>query len=172
MSLKAIPTAYKGYRFRSRLEARWAILLDTLGWSWEYELEGFDLGGGDFYLPDFALTGGEYDRGVQCWIEVKPIDPTTDELRKAQKLALQSNLPVAFAIGAPDAIAISEGLGGYDPSSGRYCPHGLVSINSYCRRKWNRPGLLMAGACLRDEDDYAACVSARAARFEHGERCK
>jgi hypothetical protein len=29
MSAKAIETHYKGYRFRSRLEARWAVFFDT-----------------------------------------------------------------------------------------------------------------------------------------------
>jgi hypothetical protein len=42
--IKAIETRYKGYRFRSRLEARWAVFFDALGVEWEYEKEGFDLG--------------------------------------------------------------------------------------------------------------------------------
>jgi hypothetical protein len=29
--LQAIETFYRGYRFRSRLEARWAVLFDALG---------------------------------------------------------------------------------------------------------------------------------------------
>lgn len=44
--LKAIQTEYKGYLFRSRLEARWAVFLDSLGVKWEYEPEGYDLGNG------------------------------------------------------------------------------------------------------------------------------
>ena len=44
--LRAIQTEYKGYRFRSRLEARWAVFFDTLGVKWEYEPEGYDLGNG------------------------------------------------------------------------------------------------------------------------------
>ena len=44
--LKAIETEYKGYRFRSRLEARWAVFFDACGVSWEYEPEGYDLGNG------------------------------------------------------------------------------------------------------------------------------
>lgn len=31
--MKAIETRYKGYRFRSRLEARWAVFFDALGLS-------------------------------------------------------------------------------------------------------------------------------------------
>ena len=37
--LKPIPTVYKGYRFRSRLEARWAVFFDACGAKWEYEPE-------------------------------------------------------------------------------------------------------------------------------------
>ena len=39
--IKSIETNYKGYRFRSRTEARYAIFFDELGIKWEYELEGF-----------------------------------------------------------------------------------------------------------------------------------
>lgn len=35
-----IETIYKGYRFRSRLEARWAVFLDACDADWEYEPEG------------------------------------------------------------------------------------------------------------------------------------
>ena len=39
--IKAIETYYKGYRFRSRLEARWAVFFDAAGIKYEYEPEGF-----------------------------------------------------------------------------------------------------------------------------------
>ena len=59
-SVKAIETRYAGYRFRSRLEARWAVLFDHLGIKWEYEPQGYactyrlTLDEGTFpYLPDF-----------------------------------------------------------------------------------------------------------------------
>lgn len=55
MTIKPIETYYNGYRFRSRSEARWAVLLDTIGMKYIYEMEGFDLGGGVRYLPDFYL---------------------------------------------------------------------------------------------------------------------
>ena len=60
--IKAIETTYKGYRFRSRLEARWAVFFDTLGIKWQYENEGYqkevELNTGLKtlrYLPDFFL---------------------------------------------------------------------------------------------------------------------
>lgn len=67
MMIRAIETAYKGYRFRSRLEARWAVFFDTMGWEYEYEPEGFLLESG-MYLPDFFVLS------LDMWVEVKPRD--------------------------------------------------------------------------------------------------
>src|SRR5215207_10140965 len=67
MTIKAIETCYKGYRFRSRLEARWAVAFDAAGIPWEYEQEGFDVHG-RWYLPDFVITTPE----GKCVVEIKP----------------------------------------------------------------------------------------------------
>lgn len=61
----AIPTIFSGVTFRSRLEARWALLLDALGVAWRYEAEGFNLPSG-YYLPDFWLPE------PRLWLEIKP----------------------------------------------------------------------------------------------------
>ncbi len=53
--MKAIETEYKGYKFRSRLEARWAVFFDIMGIRWEYESEGIVLSNGTPYFPDFYL---------------------------------------------------------------------------------------------------------------------
>ena len=58
-----IPTEYKGYRFRSRLEARWAAFFDLLNWKWEYEPRDFN-----GWIPDFALIGKQV-----TYVEIKPI---------------------------------------------------------------------------------------------------
>lgn len=64
--IKAIETRYAGCRFRSRLEARWAVFFDTLGIPWTYEPEGYLVGPDSTpYLPDFWLPG----EGL--WVEVK-----------------------------------------------------------------------------------------------------
>lgn len=55
MDIKPIETIYKGYRFRSRLEARWAVFFDNMGIKWLYEHEGYVLENGEYYLPDFFL---------------------------------------------------------------------------------------------------------------------
>ncbi len=65
--IKAIETRYAGCRFRSRLEARWAVFFDHLGIEWQYEPQGFDIAG-TRYLPDFYLPG----HGL--WVEVKGTD--------------------------------------------------------------------------------------------------
>lgn len=53
--IKAIETIYNGYRFRSRLEARWAVFFDEANIEYEYEPEGFIGYLGAKYLPDFYL---------------------------------------------------------------------------------------------------------------------
>jgi len=76
--IKAIETVYNGYRFRSRLEARWAVFFDELSIGWEYEPQGFNLGKLGYYLPDFLLPD------IRYVIEIKGIEPTLDEYRKLE----------------------------------------------------------------------------------------
>ena len=70
-TIKPIETVYNGYRFRSRLEARWAVFFDACGVEWEYEPEGYDLGNGVYYLPDFLLHGVDGRSGSDLYVEVK-----------------------------------------------------------------------------------------------------
>ena len=70
-SITAIQTEYKGYRFRSRLEARWAVFFDACHVNWEYEPEGFALPNGQFYLPDFLLHGCAGRSPSDLYVEVK-----------------------------------------------------------------------------------------------------
>lgn len=83
MSIKPIETVYNGYHFRSRLEARWAVFFDAAGIKYEYEPEGFDVGNGICYLPDFYLPNVELrhtdERGL--YIEVKGHLTDDDKLK-------------------------------------------------------------------------------------------
>lgn len=70
MSIQPIQTRYAGHRFRSRLEARWAVFFDRLGIRWTYEEQGYVITDpwGDVrrnYLPDFHLPD------LDVWAEVK-----------------------------------------------------------------------------------------------------
>jgi hypothetical protein len=64
MTIHAIETRYAGCRFRSRLEARWAVFFDTLKLRWEYEPQGYYIGswctkGCAIIGPDPDATGWE-----------------------------------------------------------------------------------------------------------------
>lgn len=76
--LTPIETYYDGCRFRSRLEARWAVFFNYMGIRWEYEPQGFLINRPGYgtqtpYLPDFLLP----DCGT--WIEVKGNENTLSE---------------------------------------------------------------------------------------------
>lgn len=85
MVIQAIETRYAGCRFRSRLEARWAVFFDTLNIKWEYEPEGirFDT---HTYLPDFWLPR------EKIYVEVKGDDSlATPEYRAMLADAIDYN---------------------------------------------------------------------------------
>ena len=105
MTVKAIETTYKGYRFRSRLEARWAVFLDSFNEEWQYEVEGFELPSGR-YLPDFWLPR------LHCWLEIKGVEPTSGETDRCYDLAHATDKPVAMAWGLPYAAQEYEGWRG------------------------------------------------------------
>lgn len=100
--IKAIDTNYKGYKFRSRLEARFAVFLDALNVDWDYEIEGFDLPMTGKYLPDFflpknGLCGLNTD---PLWVEVKAGIATEEETDKLRELAVMTKITGAFFYGS------------------------------------------------------------------------
>lgn len=98
MTITAIETQYAGCRFRSRLEARWAVFFDRLGIRWEYEPQGF-AGPGWRYLPDFYLP--QINGGL--WFEVKPDNPAITENPAWIKLVegTKKELIVAYGMWRP-----------------------------------------------------------------------
>jgi hypothetical protein len=105
--LRAIETQYRGYRFRSRLEARWAVFFDALDMKWEYEKEGYELPDGTRYLPDFFVRfsppWAEYHPpGGGYWFEIKPAGAPTDaEKEKAHWLSRVTPHAVYILCGDP-----------------------------------------------------------------------
>jgi len=170
--LKAIETVYNGYRFRSRLEARWAVFFDVLGIKYDYEPEGFDLADAGWYLPDFWLSQ------VKMWGEVKPCELTVDETEKAKTLAKLSGYPVLLLIGTPenkpyDAWEWGEwaaDLGDkvefakIDYCLTMYHDYPIKEGRFYCM-----PGDYGLGGDAYWDDTEEAALAARQARFEHGE---
>jgi hypothetical protein len=91
--IKAIQTKYKGYRFRSRLEARWAVFFDSCGIKWVYEPEGFLLNNGESYLPDFYLPG------ENIYAEVKA---DSGDFRKAKLFCETTQNHILLLEGVPE----------------------------------------------------------------------
>lgn len=108
VNIKAIETIYNGYRFRSRLEARWAVFFDSLGVEYQYEPEGFVLNDGTPYLPDFYLP----NQGM--WIEIKPYsDESDDSLNKALAFSHHHRICLIYgesSIGKFTAYLFENGL--------------------------------------------------------------
>lgn len=88
--IQAIETIYKGYRFRSRSEARWAVFFDTLGIKYIYEPEGYVFDDGTHYLPDFYLPNSK------TFFEVKGLELTKEDELKIDKLITYSGKNVAI----------------------------------------------------------------------------
>ena len=180
--IKAIETVYNGYRFRSRLEARWAVFFDTLGVKYEYEKEGFDLGDAGWYLPDFWLET------VEMWAEVKPVAFTTEEENKCVLLAEGTQHSVLMLDGIPDQDHM-YGLMLWIPeqkiideiypgvTTEEVIPAGIDGIlvtldDSYIHsehRWWSSEGHGRACGYNASDTTKAAYRAARQARFEHGE---
>lgn len=86
--IKPIETRYAGHRFRSRLEARWCVLFEQLGFEWHYEEEGYELPSGR-YLPDFRIVHRSLAGPRDIWVEVKGRfghDDLTKVIRAAMEL--------------------------------------------------------------------------------------
>lgn len=96
MQVKPIETMFDGHRFRSRLEARWAVAFKALRLPYEYEVEGFELSGGVRYLPDFFLPT------LGVFVEVKPRPEITREAwEKIVRLAVDGERELLLIVGPP-----------------------------------------------------------------------
>lgn len=119
-TIKAIETHYAGHRFRSRLEARWAVFFDHLEIEWQYEPEGFELSTGVRYLPDFYLPKAD------LWVEVKAVMSHKD-LMKVLRATVE--LPVHRRLTLEPRLIVLGNLP--RPSDGDPTPapmHSLLSV--------------------------------------------
>lgn len=190
LTMKAIETIYKGYRFRSRLEARWAVFFDTLGVKWEYEKEGYDLDG-VWYLPDFWLPEQE------CWFEVKgdkkAVEYCGDNYNLYQSFSGQLGPLVVFTdtdidiSGTKFILDDHESNGGFTVADVNWyhCPEFGFQLSLRCSYRCTvftngyDDKVKVCASCNVGKDTQhdahhprliAAYTAARQARFEHGER--
>lgn len=176
--IHAIETFYKNYRFRSRLEARWAVFFDVLRIQWEYELEGFTFDDKN-YLPDFYLP--TFDGGMYC--EVKPLG---GDFSLAIQFARASKSSVWLCEGTPDyraynvatfvpekyadvgfpekyVLCLLTGIPNADQAQGEN--------RMYTQPEYENDDLSIPQEYLRGLGTtfLTAVKAARSARFEHGE---
>lgn len=95
LAIQAIPTEFRGVRYRSRLEARWATAFHALGLRYEYELQGYNTSAG-YYLPDFWLP--EW----RMFAEVKPAPFTREQKAKCAAVSHGTGFPFLLLPGSPD----------------------------------------------------------------------
>lgn len=185
MDIKPIETKYKGYKFRSRLEARWAVFFDAAGIEWEYETEGYQFDDGTKYLPDFYLPESKQ------FFEVKGVMTETD-MQKIKKL-ISCGKDVAIGYSDYTFQACSDYLISEEKQEYGMCLD-LKDMSELCRcpncRKFFFLGLYGTWSCRccgeylgDDREVYAdgelynvdkkiqrAITAAKQARFEHGEK--
>lgn len=183
-NLKAIETGYKGYRFRSRLEARWAVFFDAMRVGWEYEREGFDLGEAGLYLPDFWISpihfrDKRYEGGCPptpgWWVEIKPTELTAGEETLCSELAMTTGHVV---------YALAGNIGATEFKTYKWHPRhpnlGGIKVRSINQDMWMfdeyYQDVFLYYLCTQStqiesgkRELDAAFKAARSARFEHGE---
>jgi len=156
--LRPIETVYKGYRFRSRLEARWGVFFDALSLQWEYEKEGFELTDGR-YLPDFWIST------VNMWAEVKP-EYQFD--KRARNLVLQLASHTGFEVLMLGGTPFNQPYPGITPDGCEY-EYCLTNHHDYPQKEHRF--FAEPADYEREWDDTEEAVEfARSARFEHGEQ--
>jgi hypothetical protein len=196
VSIAAIPTRYAGCRFRSRLEARWAVFFDAMGIEWQYEPQGYKIGGRN-YLPDFLLP--------KCgtWVEVKGSEDALDKrlMRVASRklpempwhgdgpgprLMILGPIPVPpspeWSLTDRNEPIFFAGDLGWIGFSGEWNRYGFGHWPDH-GRPWYWDSAGEDSWTVAEEGDYwdcqhgsdpftesrAAYLAARGARFEHGE---
>lgn len=177
-NIKPIETFYNGYRFRSRLEARWAVFFDALGIKYEYEPEGYVLNNEIYYLPDFVLHvrhraySNEYE---PIFAEVKGV-MTQKDFEKIEQFSEHKKIIVLGSLPKDDNeyFEIHSGNFGMGMYDGVFHSYRYIDGDEYPAAfsiYKNEPWI-----CGPDHEEWdlgksmnVALIKARQARFEHGE---
>lgn len=172
---KAIETVYNGYRFRSRLEARWAVFFDACGIKYQYEPEGFELDDGTYYLPDFYLpdVGGRAHGGL--WVEVKGVMTETDRHKvdlfskagSAHSVLVVGEIPSGSYTLRQDVGSLDDGYWNCETVDGDFYPIEFYREADGSIGIWGVDNVDDFSGFDWFEDKY---IKARQARFEHGEK--
>lgn len=160
--LQPIQTEWRGYKFRSRLEARWAVFFAALGIPFEYEPEGFDIDG-QRYLPDFYLPN------QLTWVEIKPRRQEKSYEKEFKLLRSICNKSFGLFIAGSPGISKEDYFVTVACESLQHNPY-IVPFGWFRRHpppahKW----LFVDVEEWHNADVESALLLARQARFEFGE---
>lgn len=159
--LKAISTAYGGCNFRSRLEARWAIYFDAIGWRWNYEPEGFELPSGVKYLPDFWFPA------FNLYAEIKHEGAPTSAFNKARGFG-GCGFPILLLEGLPERRAYPLCAPTRNPGDLTVSVSLMPARMKYAPLFYG-PTFALGEFSHYDQPTLAACALAKSARFEFGD---
>jgi hypothetical protein len=154
----AIETVYDGYRFRSRLEARWAVFFKTARIRYIYEPECFrmptdgELYLPDFYLPDVNMRTTEDKGGIYVEVKPPPLNFNTEEGKhlcvRLTELSWITGRSVLLIEGMPalwESYFDAEGYGHYE-----------ITITPNFDERWDHRML------------FARCYKCFRVRVQHG----
>ena len=187
-NITPIETSYKGHRFRSRLEARWAVFFETLRIPWLYEPEGFHFNG-HMYLPDFFLPTLNHRSmsGDGTYAEIKPGNVDKSYSQMLSDFTESSGKTLILLASGTVEHSPSWHNGGdfhyeYTPCGG--WDNCMLFAKCYrCGKikiEFSEGNYMQCEECCGKKDKWcsaddnhpdllAAVVAAKSARFEHGE---
>lgn len=129
--VKSIKTIYKNIYFRSRLEARYAVLFDLLGIKWIYEQKGYQFSDGTKYLPDFYFPDDHSFFEAKGIMNEKDMDKITHLINDCGSKVIIGYQSFHFQVG--EAQSYSGGIETEDwsflalcESCGKYSFHGSL----------------------------------------------
>lgn len=139
----ALVTEYAGVRFRSRLEARTAVFMDSVNIKWKYEVFTCRFPpecDKSSYTPDFFLPE------LQLFVEIKPAFPHIDEMKACEDFVKTTGTPIILLFG--DALGSAYRCSKKD--GGRFYSHANVQRGM----TWDSEGQRIGGDVLwiRSED--------------------
>jgi len=183
--IKPLETLWNGNRYRSRLEARWAVFLESLKIDFEYEREGYQTKSGRGYLPDFWLPNVGV-RGVAppgTWLEIKPNEPSGEEMSDLGDVCEFTGASGIIAMGRPPLEMMwgTEWLIQVAVRGEYWWDNSMLIVECVkCGRfkfEFSEGNYMKCPYCggITDESTVDIALAAEAAslaRFEHGERWK
>lgn len=141
--VEAKPTTYRKTRYKSRLEARWAVFLDYHFLVDQFAYEPLKVAHPDkrwTYIPDFVLKVGP----LHFFLEVKPVQPTDEYMEVLHQFAQVLRYPLLLATGSfyrrtPTVQNLTTGEGPWKLKSWPQLPDPTQAIDAARKIRFDIP---------------------------------